>query len=154
MNTAHPAESASLQHATSVRHRVLLVTCLTAVLLYLDRFCMNFAQRYVKEDLGLIDLQVEYCMSAFFLTYALAQVPSGGLTDRFGPRWMLTWYVLAWSLFTAAMGWVGGFVGLMLVRMAAGLFGQVDLVRTQVLGVVEDDDCRAQRPFAGNERDA
>jgi sugar phosphate permease len=106
---------------TRIRYFVVFATFLTAVLLYLDRFCMNFAQRYVKEDLGLTDQQVDYCMSAFFLTYALAQVPSGGLTDRFGPRRMLTWYVLAWSLFTAAMGWVGGFVGLMLVRMAAGI---------------------------------
>lgn len=106
---------------TRIRYYVVFATFLTAVLLYLDRFCMNFAQRYVKEDLGLTDQQVDYCMSAFFLTYALAQVPSGGLTDRFGPRRMLTWYVLAWSLFTAAMGWVGGFIGLMLVRMAAGV---------------------------------
>src|SRR5690349_7781338 len=82
---------------------------------------MNFAQRYVKEDLGLSDAQVDTCMSAFFLAYGLAQVPAGGLTDRFGSRAMMAIYVLAWSFFTAAMGWVGGFIGLLAVRLAAGL---------------------------------
>lgn len=106
---------------TTVRYRVIAVTALTAVLLYLDRFCMNFAQRYVKEDLGLSDAQVDACMSAFFLAYGLAQVPAGGVTDRFGSRAMLTIYVLAWSFFTAAMGWVGGFYGLLAVRLAAGV---------------------------------
>lgn len=106
---------------STVRYRVLFVTFLTAVLLYLDRFCMTYAQRYIKEDLRLSDAQIEYCLSAFFLAYSLAQVPSGGLTDRFGSRAMLTIYVLAWSFFTAAMGWVGGFAGLFAVRLAAGL---------------------------------
>jgi nitrate/nitrite transporter NarK len=60
-------------------------------------------------------------MSAFFLSYALAQVPSGWLTDRFGSRLMLTYYILAWSFFTAAIGWVTGLVMLLTVRLAAGL---------------------------------
>ncbi|MBL8850072.1 MAG: MFS transporter [Planctomycetaceae bacterium] len=107
--------------ATVVRRWVLGITALTAVLLYLDRFCMAFAQRYVKEDLGLSDAQIDTCMSVFFLSYGLAQVPAGGLTDRFGSRAMLTIYILAWSFFTASMGWVGGFVGLVAVRLAAGV---------------------------------
>jgi sugar phosphate permease len=106
---------------TLVRHLVVFATFLTAVLLYLDRFCMNYAQRYVKEDLGLSDRELGWCMSAFFLSYALAQVPSGWLTDRYGARLMLTVYILAWSFFTAAMGWVSGLVMLLMVRLAAGL---------------------------------
>ncbi len=120
MTWTDAAASPPPERPTFVRYFVVIATFLTAVLLYLDRFCMNFAQQYVKEDLGLTKQQIDWCMSAFFATYALAQVPSGGLTDRFGPRVMLTLYVLAWSFFTAAMGWVGGIVGLLLVRMAAG----------------------------------
>jgi len=121
VNTSHEPATDAAPPPTSVRHWVIAITALTAVLLYLDRFCMNFAQRYVKEDLGLSDAQVDTCMSAFFLAYGLAQVPAGGLTDRFGSRAMLAIYVLAWSFFTAAMGWVGGFIGLLAVRLAAGL---------------------------------
>ncbi|MFO1095408.1 MAG: MFS transporter [Planctomycetaceae bacterium] len=114
-------DSLSEQRPTSVRYRVLFVTFLTSLLLYLDRFCMTYAQRYVKEDLGLSEAQIDSCMSIFFLSYGLSQVPTGGLTDKYGSRIMLAIYVLAWSLFTAAMGWVGGFVSLLIVRLAAGM---------------------------------
>lgn len=114
-------DSLSEQRPTSVRYRVLFVTFLTSLLLYLDRFCMTYAQRYVKEDLGLSEAQIDSCMSIFFLSYGLSQVPTGGLTDKYGSRIMLAIYVLAWSLFTAAMGWVGGFVSLLVVRLAAGM---------------------------------
>lgn len=107
--------------ASRIRYWVIAVACLSAVLLYLDRFCWVFAQRYVKEDLGLSDKQLGWCMSGFFLTYALAQVPSGWLTDRFGPRRMMTAYILIWSLFTGAMGLVGSFLGLLFVRLATGI---------------------------------
>ena len=115
------SDTTNASSPTVVRRWVLGVTALAAVLLYLDRFCMAFAQRYVKEDLGLSDAQIDTCMSVFFLSYGLAQVPTGGLTDRFGSRAMLTIYILAWSFFTAAMGWVGGFYGLVAVRLAAGV---------------------------------
>lgn len=109
------------ERPTGVRYWVLAAAFLSAVLLYLDRFCMNYAQRYVKEDLGLTDDQLGWCMSAFFLSYAAAQVPSGWLTDRYGARAMLSLYILVWSAFTAAMGAVGGFMGLLLVRLLAGV---------------------------------
>ena len=56
-------DSLSEQRPTSVRYRVLFVTFLTSLLLYLDRFCMTYAQRYVKEDLGLSEAQIDSCMS-------------------------------------------------------------------------------------------
>lgn len=115
------ARTGSAARPSAVRYVVLFATFLSAVLLYLDRFCMNYAQRYVKEDLGLNDEHISWCMSAFFLSYALAQVPSGWLTDRFGARRMLTVYILVWSFFTAAMGWAMGLAMLVAVRLGAGL---------------------------------
>jgi sugar phosphate permease len=112
---------AELQPPTRVRYLVVFVAFLTAVLLYLDRFCISYVQRYVKEDLGLNDDQLGWCFSAFFIAYALAQVPSGWLSDRFGARWMLTVYVLAWSAFTALMGLTAGFVSLLVLRAAVGV---------------------------------
>lgn len=106
---------------TTVRFRVLFICFCSAVLLYLDRFCMNFAQQYVKEDLLLTDDQLGHCMSAFFFAYALFQVPSGWLTDRVGPRLTMAVYIIVWSIFTALMGAVMGFIGLLVVRMAAGI---------------------------------
>ena len=42
--------------------------------------------------------------SAFALGYAAAQVPSGWIADRYGPRVMLTAIVTLWSALTAATG--------------------------------------------------
>lgn len=111
----------SSQKPTGIRYLVLLVTFGMAFLLYLHRFCMSYAQRYVREDLSLTNDDLSFCFSAFFFSYALAQVPSGWLSDRFGARTMLTIYILVWSFFTATMGFTVGFASLLLVRLATGI---------------------------------
>jgi MFS family permease len=51
----------------------------------------------------------------------LGQVPAGWLGDRFGGRRMMTIYILAWSLFTAATAAASGLAGLIAARLAFGL---------------------------------
>ena len=115
------AENSLAERPTRVRHQVVLSAMLMSVLLYLDRFCVSFAEPYIKQSLGLTNFQVGLFFSAFFLTYALAQVPSGWLSDRFGARRTLTLYILVWSFFTAMIGLSGGFVMLLLMRAGCGL---------------------------------
>jgi MFS family permease len=105
---------------TRVRYVVVLVTTLVAVLLYLDRFCLSFAETFIAEDLSLSRTQVGWLLSAFFWSYAIVQVPSGWLTDRLGGRLTLTLYVLAWSLFTGWTGLAIGFVSLFVLRLGVG----------------------------------
>lgn len=109
------------ERPTKVRHAVVFAGMLMAMLLYLDRFCVGIAQPYIKQDLGLSTFQVGFFFSAFFLTYALFQVPSGWLTDRYGSRVMLVVYVLTWSFFTAMMGLSYGFIMLLVMRAAYGI---------------------------------
>ncbi len=87
---------------------------------YLDRVCISTAAPAIKADLGLDDAQLGYVFSAFTLAYALFEVPSGWLADRFGARVMLTRIVLWWSAMTAATGAAPGFGSLVALR---GLFG-------------------------------
>jgi len=105
---------------TRVRHLVVFSLVLMSALLYLDRFCVGMAEPFIKQDLNLSTFQIGIFFSVFFLTYALGQVPSGWLSDRFGARWMLALYILAWSLFTAMMGLSYGFVMLIMMRAAYG----------------------------------
>ncbi len=107
--------------ASHIRYRVVAVTTLMSVLLYLDRFCISFAEVFIKEDLRLTDTQVGWMLSAFFWTYALGQVPCGWLADRFGARVMLTMYILLWSLFTGLTGAAGVFSALLAMRFGFGL---------------------------------
>jgi len=94
---------------------------LMAVLLYLDRFCVSFAADYIREDLDISQNDVAWMFSFFFWTYALAQVPSGWLSDRYGSRIMLSLYIITWSLFTLLTGVVSGLIGLLIMRLACGL---------------------------------
>lgn len=106
---------------TKVRYLVLGVTFAMAFLLYLHRFCMSYAQQYIREDLSISNDDLTWCFSAFFLTYALAQVPSGWLSDRYGARVMLTIYILVWSFLTAMMGAAVGIVSLLIIRLTVGV---------------------------------
>jgi MFS transporter, ACS family, glucarate transporter len=106
---------------TRVRYAVVAVAVLMAILLYLDRYCVSFAERYIKEDLRLTESQTAWFLSLFFWSYALGQVPCGWLGDRFGVRGVLALYILAWSLFTALIGVAGGIVSLLVMRLGCGL---------------------------------
>ena len=59
-------------------------------------------------------------LGAFFLTYALCQIPFGVLADRFGPRRVLTFSIAAWSAVTALTGFVDSFAGLIAIRLLLG----------------------------------
>ena len=106
---------------TGIRHLVVLASVAMSAVLYLDRFCVNISERYIKEDLGLTETQVAWFISAFFWAYALAQVPAGFLGDRLAIRWVLAGYILLWSLFTGFIGLAQGAVMLLAMRLGCGL---------------------------------
>jgi MFS family permease len=88
---------------------------------YLDRVCISTAAPSIKADLRLSDAQMGYVFSAFTLAYALFEVPSGWLADRFGARTTLTRIVLWWSAMTAATGSATGFASLVSLRWLFGM---------------------------------
>jgi sugar phosphate permease len=106
---------------THIRSLIVLVTTLAAVLLYLHRFCLSFVERYITEDLRLTNEQTALLLSAFFWAYALAQVPSGWLSDRHGGRLVLALYILSWSIFTGLTGVAVAFGLLLALRFGCGL---------------------------------
>ena len=97
-----------------VRIAVAGLLTLMACLLYLDRYAVGIASESMRVDLRMTQTQMSWFLSAFFWSYALCQVPAGWLSDRFGPRVMLTAYILGWSLFTGLLG-VTTQVGLVLL---------------------------------------
>ena len=91
-------------------------------MLYLDRICIAEIAKLdqFRSDVGLSSRQVGVILSAFFFAYALAQVPAGWLSDRFGARRMLPAYIMIWSICTMLTGWANGFVMLMIARLMFG----------------------------------
>jgi MFS family permease len=76
---------------------------------YIDRVCIKQVGGDMRQALGVSEAQFAWVFSAFGLAYALFEVPSGWLGDRFGPRRVLGRIVVWWSLFTALTGCVWRF---------------------------------------------
>jgi MFS family permease len=106
---------------TRARRTMLAFALGATAVAYLDRVCISTAAPAIKADLGLDDAQMGYVFSAFTLAYALFEVPSGWLADRFGARLMLTRIVVWWSAMTAATGLATGFGSLIAVRWLFGM---------------------------------
>ncbi len=60
-------------------------------------------------------------LGAFFLTYALFQIPMGSLADQYGARKVLALSIVAWSLVTMATGFAWGLVSLFAIRLLLGV---------------------------------
>ena len=114
-------EATTQERATRIRYLIVAAATLMSFLLYLDRFCVSFAVDYIRQDLGMSQGQVKWFLSAFFWSYALAQVPSGWLSDRYGARIMLVIYILTWSFFTGLIGGANSFAMLIVSRLGLGL---------------------------------
>lgn len=102
---------------------IVAVSAAMAFLLYLDRICMAeiVTSASFHSEVRLSKREIGAVLSAFFFAYALCQVPSGWASDRFGPRRMLTAYILVWSLATALTGMVAGFGALLGMRLLCGM---------------------------------
>jgi MFS transporter, ACS family, glucarate transporter len=105
----------------SKRYLVVAVTAFAAMWMYIDRVCFSTLAGPIQKDLGLSEEQKAKMLSAFFLTYALFQIPMGALADRFGARLVLTVSIAAWSLVTATTGFVQTFAALLAVRLVLGI---------------------------------
>ena len=106
---------------TRVRFKVMAMLCVLSFLTYYDRNCIVRAQLSIQSSLGIDDLGMGKVFGAFFLAYAIFEIPGGWLGDRVGARFTLTRIVLAWSLFTALTGAATGLYTLILYRFLFGM---------------------------------
>ncbi|REE01189.1 MFS transporter [Marinoscillum furvescens] len=102
------------------RYFMVLGTFLLALLLYIDRVCISVAKDAIGSDLALSDTAMGWVLSAFALGYATFQTPGGIMSDRLGPRRVLTAIVSFWSVCTALTGAAYSLVTLLIVRFLFG----------------------------------
>ena len=102
------------------RHRVLALLASLSVVTYLDRVCISVAGPRIQDEFGLGPAQWGYVTGAFAVAYAMFEIPSGYLADRFGARSMLVRIVLWWSLFTTLTSMTFRLWSLILVRFLFG----------------------------------
>lgn len=104
-----------------VRYLLILGAFLVSVLMWVDRACISAAKDDIANDLGFDDTQMGWVMAAFSLGYALFQIPSGKLADRYGPRKVMTIVCIGWSAFTALTGVVRGLFPMIALRFLFGV---------------------------------
>jgi sugar phosphate permease len=117
---AEPA-TGTVTRPSRVRYVVLSLTLLLIAVAYLDRVCIATAAPAIRRELGFDAEQMGFVFSAFTLSYALFEIPSGYLADRFGARAALTRIVAWWSLMTALTGLATGFASLLAFRFLFGI---------------------------------
>jgi MFS family permease len=107
---------------SAIRYQMLGMATMVAIMLYVDRLCLSNASNAIEKDLNLRGDQNAWLQSAFFWAYALLQLPAGWLGDRYGPRRVLTFYLVLWSVCTGLMGAAVGFWSLFVLRLGCGVF--------------------------------
>jgi MFS family permease len=99
----------------------LVLLVVAGALNYVDRATLSVANKLIQEDLGIPVADMGLLLSAFLWAYAFAQLPIGGLIDRFGPRRTLGLGLLSWSVAQAAGGLVTNFGSFVAARFALGV---------------------------------
>src|SRR5205823_2249438 len=96
-----PAEKPS-----NVRYGVLGFACVLSMITYLDRVCFGTVASNIQAEFGLSESEKGWLFTAFAFAYAVFEVPTGWLGDKYGARTTLIRIVLWWSVFTALTGMV------------------------------------------------
>jgi ACS family D-galactonate transporter-like MFS transporter len=128
---------------------------------YVDRANLSVALPQMSLDLHIPPEIQGFVLSTFFITYALGQLPAGGLTDKYGVRPMFAIGATIWGTFTmlgAAVHNVGSLIATRLglgVGEAAGYLGCAKAVsrwfprhERALANSIWDNGARAGTPIA------
>lgn len=105
----------------TIQRTALTLLVIAGVVNYIDRATLAVANPLIREELGLSIADMGYLLSAFLWAYAFAQLPTGALVDKLGPRLLLTMGLSLWSLAQVAGGMVRNFGQFFIARVALGI---------------------------------
>ncbi len=88
---------------------------------YIDRLVIVLALPSIEKDFGLDKTEGGLILTAFFIAYAVCQVPGGYLADRFGAKRTMLAALVLWSAFTGLTGLAVSFGMLLIVRVLFGV---------------------------------
>ncbi len=94
---------------------------ITGVINYVDRWTLSIAEQPICEELRLSKAEFGVLSSAFSWSYAFAQLPTGAMVDKIGPRILLAVGLLVWSVAQACGGLVSSMREFVAARIALGI---------------------------------
>ncbi len=115
---------AALDHITNGRRwAVIAWLCVGYMIAYFDRVNLSVAlsQKDFQQYFNLSNTDRGLLNSAFFITYALVQIPAGWVVDKYGVKWPWVWGFTFWSVLSGLTAWVTGFWQLVALRLLLGL---------------------------------
>ncbi|HVJ67617.1 MAG TPA: MFS transporter [Caulifigura sp.] len=108
------------ERPTLIRYAALSWLALAAGLAYLCRNAVGVVESTIRTDLGLSLDESGWCMSAFFWSYAVLQIPAGSLSAKWGTRLTMAAFAVAWSLASIAIGLAPGFWMIVIAQLVMG----------------------------------
>lgn len=103
------------------RHGVLGLLAALSVITFIDRMAIAVTGPAIQKDLGITPSQWGWVLGAYTIAYAVFEVPSGAIGDRYGYRKELTRITVWWSFFTAITAACHNFWQIAAARFMFGL---------------------------------
>jgi MFS family permease len=103
------------------RYALLALLCAAATIAYVQRSAIAVPAGFIQNDLRMDKVQFGWVMSIWLVGYAIAQIPSGWLGDRWGSRKSLTFIALLWSAATALVALARGYQSLLWIWFFMGV---------------------------------
>ncbi|TFW15521.1 MFS transporter [Duganella callida] len=128
MNTAIPAAAQAAAAPTvldgaveKVKWRILPLFVVMFIANYIDRVNIGFVRAHLEKDLGIGAAAFGFGAGVFFLAYALFEVPSNILQQRFGAKAWLTRIMGSWGVVATGMAFVQGETSFYIMRFLLGV---------------------------------
>ncbi len=112
---------------TRVRYLIIAILFVVSCFSFADRSALSQAVTVMPKGMNLTPARLGYLLFAFGWAYALGQLPSGGLLDRFGSKRVYGLAIIAWSIcafLTAFAGYFAAsaaFTAIFILRVLSGL---------------------------------
>lgn len=112
---------------TRIRYWIILILFAVSCFSFADRAALSQAVTAMPKELGLNAQKLSQLLFGFGIAYALGQLPSGGLLDRFGSKRIYGISIVLWSVFAFLTGFAGhlqaaaAFTLIFALRLLSGL---------------------------------
>jgi MFS family permease len=112
----------SAARPTNIRWIIFAFVCVITVINYMQRNSIATVETTLNSELQIGENETGNAKSAFFVSYALMQIPCGWLAQRWGVRRSLTLFAAGWSVSTATLALAHGPLTLYAARALMGAF--------------------------------
>ncbi|QJD92414.1 MFS transporter [Duganella dendranthematis] len=106
---------------SKVKWRILPLFVVMFIANYIDRVNIGFVRSHLEKDLGIGAAAFGFGAGVFFLAYALFEVPSNILQQRFGAKAWLTRIMGTWGIVATGMAFVQGETSFYVMRFLLGV---------------------------------